>query len=132
MRILEDIYTILSNDATLASLVGDNVFPIIVPEGHTLPAVVYTVLEESANNTKDQHSDCDEIMIEVYSISTEVLKSVEINEAVRNAMEDGEVGNIAKIFYREGVSHVFDFLDPADASAIGYSFISRYKIFYNR
>lgn len=132
MKVLEDVYTILSSDATLANLVGDNIFPVIVPEGHTLPAVVFTVLEEVANNTKDAHSEMDFLMVEVYSISTAVFESVQINDAVRLAMEDGEIGNIAKIYYREGVSHAFDFIDPDDASAIAYSFISRYKIFYQR
>lgn len=133
MRALEDIYNILSTDSGVTDLVGTSIFPIIVPEGHSLPAVVFTVLEETPNNTKDQDSDLDEVIIEVYSITTDVLSSVNLNAAVRDAMDYVENnGNIAKIFYREGISHAFDFIDPDDASAIAYSFISRYKIFYNR
>ena len=132
MKVLEEIYTIISGDSTIDALVGDNVFPIIVPEGHSVPAVVFTVLEEVPHNTKSEHSCTDEYVVEIYSISTDVLESIQINDAVRLAMEDGETGNIAKIFYREGISHAFDFIDPEDASAIAYSFISRYKIFYNR
>ena len=132
MKVLEEIYTILSGDTALDALVGENVFPVIVPEGHSVPAVVFTILEEVPNNTKSEHSDTDEFVVEVYSISTDVLNAIQINDAVRSAMEDGETGNIAKIFYREGISHAFDFIDPQDASAIAYSFISRYKIFYNR
>ena len=132
MKVLEEIYTILSGDSALDTLVGENIFPVIVPEGHSVPAIVFTVLEEVPHNTKSEHSDTDEFVVEFYSISTDVLEAIQINDAVRNAMEDGEAGNIAKIFYREGISHAFDFIDPQDASAIAYSFISRYKIFYNR
>lgn len=132
MKVLEEIYTILSGDTALDALVGENIFPVIVPEGHSVPAVVFTILEEVPNNTKSEHSDTDEFVVEFYSISTDVLNAIQINDAVRTAMEDGETGNIAKIFYREGISHAFDFIDPQDASAIAYSFISRYKIFYNR
>lgn len=133
MKVLEDVYNILSTDAGVQSFVGTSVYPIIVPEGETLPAVVFTVLEQTPNNTKDQDSDMDEFVVEVYSVSTDVLTSININEAVRNAMDYAvDQGGISKIFYREGISHAFDFIDPDDASAIAYSFISRFKIFYNR
>lgn len=133
MRVLEDIYNILSTDAGVTGLVGNDIFPVIVPEGHSLPAVVFTVLEQTPNNTKDQDSEIDEFVVEVYSIATDVLSSININEAVRTAMDyQVDRGGISKIFYREGISHAFDFIDPDDASAIAYSFIARYKIFYNR
>lgn len=51
LTIGEQVFAKLSADAMVAQLVGQRLFPDILPQGAALPAVVYQVIEERSQNT---------------------------------------------------------------------------------
>lgn len=46
MSVETDFYSAVTGDATLAALVGTRVYPAILPDNATLPALVYSVISQ--------------------------------------------------------------------------------------
>lgn len=46
MSVETDFYSAVTGDATLAALVGTRVYPAILPDNATLPAMVYSVISQ--------------------------------------------------------------------------------------
>jgi len=78
------IFTILSTNAAIITLVGTKIFPLVVPEDTLLPCIVY---ERSFDNqyTKDGLASSDST-INITVISENYKKSIDISEAVFNAL----------------------------------------------
>ena len=51
--ILKAVYNILSNNSGVTNIVSGNIFPVVLPEGNTLPAVVYSVVDARKSDTKE-------------------------------------------------------------------------------
>lgn len=52
-------YSLLSNDSTISSLVGDRVFPVQVPQNASYPVIVYQHDSQVPSNIKDGPSPLD-------------------------------------------------------------------------
>jgi hypothetical protein len=90
------IYSLLSTDATLTSLVpATKIFPYVLNENTDLPAIVYGISEVSPEYTKDGWA-LDGIDFTVVSISPSYSDLQDIAMAVRRAIEM-EVGTVGAI-----------------------------------
>jgi hypothetical protein len=47
------IYEMIKNDAAIMAIVGDRIFPSTVPQGHPVPLILVTQVEEDEQGTKD-------------------------------------------------------------------------------
>ena len=102
---IEDVlYSLLKNDATVAGLVGDKIYPYMADENISLPYIVYEETGNEPTNTKQGISDLDTISVNVESYAGSVLDLNTLRAAVRLKLErfKGIVGtkNIDTITFR--------------------------------
>lgn len=81
------IYNILTADQTLAAIVGTRIYPEVAPEDVTTPFVVYSVQSVDPIRVKNSTSTLDTANFEVYTSSIDYGEAMDINDAVRTAME---------------------------------------------
>lgn len=102
---IEDVlYSLLKNDATVAGLVGDKIYPYMADENIALPYIVYEETGNEPTNTKQGISDLDTISVNIESYAGSVLDLNTLRAAVRSKLErfNGIVGtkNIDTITFR--------------------------------
>jgi len=78
------IYTVLSTNAPVVALVGSKIYPLVIPEGTTLPCIVY---ERSFSNpiSKDGLATSDST-VNITILATDYKKTISIAEAVNTAL----------------------------------------------
>jgi hypothetical protein len=87
------IYTLLKNQTGITKIVGLNIFPIIIPQNTTLPAIVIR-RSFTANYTRDGQSTNDST-VEITVISENYNETIALATAVDNALNfyKGTAGN---------------------------------------
>lgn len=88
------LYTLLSTHAPLAALVGTQIYPVQAPQGKKDPMVIYGIVKQEGQHSKDRLSveDWVEVEIQVYSKDYDQVHA--ISSEVRAAL-DGKKGTIA-------------------------------------
>ena len=81
------IYSLLSNDATVSSIVGVKIYPSMALQEIALPYIVYDESNNQPTNTKDGKSELDVVSydIEIYAENPSDLSSLAY--AVRNCLD---------------------------------------------
>ena len=100
----KSIYSILSNDSEVNSLVGNRIYPLILPENTALPCVVY---ERTFLNsyTKDYRVFSDNT-VSLTILSEDYATSIDIAGAVDNALKNYQDA-IIKSVKQTGGSEVY-------------------------
>ena len=80
------IYYILSNDATVAGLLGTKIYPEKTPETTTEPFCIYSYYE-NPTNTKDGVSVLDVVDIFISHFASSFETGENIQAAIRNALD---------------------------------------------
>ena len=113
------IYTVLSADSRLTTLVGNKIFPLIVNNGTTYPFIVYRRYNITANYTKDFHLS-DEVLIDINCVSQSYEEGLKIAGIVRDILED-------KRFTDKGIQSIKlesadeDWIDDAYIQTLGFT-----------
>lgn len=96
----KSIYSILTANASITALVGTKIYPLVIPEGTTLPCIVY---ERSYENkyTKDGLAYSNST-VNITIISDNYKKTIEISEAAFTALNMYRGGNIQSITLDSG------------------------------
>lgn len=81
------VYEILSNDTDLSAIVGSRIYPEVAPEDVTTPFVVYSIQSVEPIRVKNSTSTLDVANFEVYTSSADYAEAMDINDAIRTAME---------------------------------------------
>lgn len=84
LEIGKAIYSILSSDTSVKSYVGDNIYPIIIPEKSTLPCIIYE-RNSDMEYTRDGIGISNSI-INVTILAIEYSDCMDITKAVFNAL----------------------------------------------
>ena len=92
------ISTLLTGDAPLVALVGNNIFPYVIDPDTPLPAVVYTIDNVNPTYNKDGWAT-DDIEFSVMSFSKDYNTLQSVVSAIRAALE-GEKGTVESIDLR--------------------------------
>jgi hypothetical protein len=85
------VHAMLSQHAPLTSLVADRIFPLLLPEGRPIPAVVYDVVGRMERKTLSmaattRHVKC-QVRISSVAGAGEFARMVAVDAAVRGACE---------------------------------------------
>jgi hypothetical protein len=73
---------------TLKALVSNRVYPLIMPQNPTLPAIVYTIISTNAQNTLcNPPSTLDHVLVQVDAYAETYLASKQLGEQARTALE---------------------------------------------
>lgn len=81
MTIEQDIFNALDG------LVGGRVYPLVMPEKGTKPAIVYTRIGSNPENTLDGGATIDQIRIQVDTYANTYAETKTISASVRSIME---------------------------------------------
>lgn len=92
------IYSLLSADSRLSTLLGNKIFPLIVENNTTYPFIVYKRSDVKANYTKDYYLN-DDVSIDIVCVSDNYLSGLEIAVIIREILEN-------KRFKNEGVERI--------------------------
>jgi hypothetical protein len=80
------VFARLSASAALAALVGQGIYPVVVPQGKPFPAVRYQLITRRGDsNRAGCGPDTAQIQVSVYAASYDLLETVEV--AVRQALD---------------------------------------------
>ena len=79
---------ILKNDATMTSLVGNNIYPIIAPQGTDWPFVVVSTIDVTPSDFKDGVSTNDEYLFQVDIYAQTESECQTIASRVRTLLDD--------------------------------------------
>jgi len=112
MNAQKAIYNILSNATGVTDIVGTKIFPVLVPQGTTFPAICYTQLQTDFKNTKDSNSRLDFTRIQIDSLALTYQQALAISSAVRSALNIVTAGTyngvkVSSVFVEDEV-HFFD------------------------
>lgn len=86
-KVGDGIIQILTNDATVSSLVGTRVYPVTIPQGKSYPAIVYFIITELPEDTKNSYNDLDISRVQIDCMATDYATARSIHDAVRLALE---------------------------------------------
>lgn len=97
MNVGQAIYSILSGDSTLTTLVDGRIYPERATDLSATPYVVYSIQSVSPYDTKSGTSVLDEASVEVYAVGPDYGDLMAIVNAVRNALDrvSGNFGDAA-------------------------------------
>ena len=81
------IYDLLYTDATVRGIVSTRIYPLRIPQGHTLPAITYFKIGGGPLNDKDGPAEDDFDMMQVSLFATSYTTIESLYDAVRGALE---------------------------------------------
>ena len=95
LQVGKAIYTLLSSNQQLVSMVDGNIFPLIAEINTTFPFIVYKREAITPQYTKDYWTS-DEVMINIMVASDDYVESIEIADLVRQSLDQkkGEYSGI--------------------------------------
>ena len=82
------IYNIFKDDASVGAIAGDRIYPALLPQSSTLPAVTYQQLAGPRDHTHDGSSGLVESLWQVNCVAETYKLADELATAVRNALDD--------------------------------------------
>lgn len=82
----KDLFDTLKNDATVAGLVGTRIYPLHMPQGVPMPAVVYQRISTTPINSLDGDTGVDAVRMQVSCWAATYLASRALSDAVRAAV----------------------------------------------
>jgi len=89
MSVIEEaLVSILAADGTVSGLVGTRIYPLVVPQNPTLPAVVYQRISGVREHTHDEVGDLARPRFQFTSIATTYSAAKALANAVREALDN--------------------------------------------
>ena len=116
MSIETDLYSTLTNDATVASLVGTQVFPNDAPENAANPLIVYAVISGSMIDTIPGVGDARRKLVQVDCHANTYSSAKAVAAAVISALEGGG--------YMQGEFDQYDPTTQTHTVSIDWAFMS--------
>ena len=81
------IYTILTEDAGVSTIVGNKVYPQIAAQGAAFPFVVYVLQDNSPSDTKSGPSTLDEVRYDIVAAAETYTELSSLTERIRLALD---------------------------------------------
>lgn len=81
------IYSLLVSDTTVSALVGENIFPLVAPEGTEFPYVVYSCVSMTTARDKDQLFYQQDVSEAVIVCTEDYTSGIEIAAAIAQALQ---------------------------------------------
>jgi hypothetical protein len=86
MRLHEAVYARLTTEATVSALVGTRVYPLVLPQPPTFPAIAYTRMPRTEQFTDDGPSGLVDCRIQLDCYAATYDGAVVLGDAVRGAL----------------------------------------------
>ena len=86
MSLESKLYTLLSGDASVSALVVARIYPVVLPQSVTLPAITYSRISGGQVNSLSGYSGLEQPRIQVDAWATTHVVVKELRDAVHAAM----------------------------------------------
>lgn len=96
----KNIYDLLKNNPSINALVGDKIFPLVIPEGTILPCVVYS-REFENTNTKDFLASS-ESFFTITILSEKYEEGINIQSAIYDVLKEYRSETVRGIILNSG------------------------------
>jgi hypothetical protein len=95
---IQAVINALLADSTVTALVGDRIYPGILPQNPTFPALVLNVVSELDPVTHSGKSGLSDGQVQVDSFAADYLALDTLHRTVKTALNGYSVGNVQGIF----------------------------------
>jgi hypothetical protein len=95
---IQAVINALLTDSTVTALVGDRIYPGILPQNPTFPALVLNVVSELDMVTHNGESGLSDGQVQVDSFAGTYLALNTLHRTVKTALNGYSVGNVQGIF----------------------------------
>ena len=100
----KSIYNMLTNDAAVTTLVSDRIYPMVLPQNHDMPAIVYRNNGVEKGSNYDAASEAfTETFISVDAISETYTEMKAISQAIYDALNNFSGTQSGNVIY--SISH---------------------------
>lgn len=101
MSLESNIYSTLSADAGVTALVSDRIYPVVAPQGVTVPFVVWQVIAKTGSTTlgADETSGLDRVLIQFACFGRTYSSAHDVCNAVRAALEPATLADGGKCIF---------------------------------
>lgn len=86
MIVGEVIYSILTANAVVDAVVGQQIYPLKAPQGVNSSMLIYTPINVEPENTKNSYNDYDNITVQITSFATSYATVTDLADKVRAAL----------------------------------------------
>lgn len=95
--IQSDIVTILQNDANVSALVSTRIYPLRMPQGGSLPSVVYQRVSTDPVVSLDGDSNLDNVRVQFTCWATSYSGALDLAGKVRDAINGSTLKSITNL-----------------------------------
>ncbi len=89
-----DIYKVLSEDSSVKAIVSSGIYPVEIPQGGDIPAIVYVINEITPIKSLDGESGLDNGSVEITCWAKDYKTAHSLASAVRTAFIESGIGVI--------------------------------------
>ncbi|WP_419767243.1 DUF3168 domain-containing protein [Arcobacter sp.] len=86
MNFINDLVTHLENDADISNLIGENIYPKVMPQGCSKPAIVYTIVNDEDIQSLQGEVSYEDVAIQLDCYSFKYGEAFELKVAVKKAL----------------------------------------------
>ena len=94
------LYTALTASSSITDVVGQNIYPVAIPQAVTGPCIVYAIGSSLPNPTKDGPSTLDTVLCDVFCIAKHYAVVDSLAETIRTTLEAYTASEIQSIRYQ--------------------------------
>jgi hypothetical protein len=133
MNITGALYTLLQANVGVTNLVGNKIYPLIVPQTQPRPAVTIQVAAVAPSDTKSNTSGVDMVQVQFSVFAQKYSEAAEITEAIRKAIDKVMVTvAVAGKLYRIGGVRYLDQIEQVEEQTDTFHIASDYLVRYHR
>lgn len=81
------IVNILENDIDVSAIIGDRIFPVVIPQEKSLPAITYERVDTDPNDTKSGVSTLDVPLIDIDLWGKDFAVLKDLAKKIRTALD---------------------------------------------
>ena len=132
---ITELVTYINADTEVAALIGTRIYPLLMPQLATYPAVVYSVISEQHNNhlAGNIGGGLVQAFYQLDTYSTTYLQTLSIAEALRNLLDGINHVSMGAVFVESILleSTPQDMVEATDDSQVNlYRVLMTFKIAY--
>lgn len=90
----QDLIDVLDGDSAVTEFVDDRIYPMTMPQGYALPAIVYSRVSTTPVTSLDGDTGVDSVRFEISCYAKTLLEAKQLATAVRAAINASELKSI--------------------------------------
>jgi len=94
------IYTALSGNAAVTAIVGTRIYPVVIPQTQSLPALVYSIASTFPTHTNDGPSTLDKFTFSIFCVAKKYNDVEDLAGKVRTALHGYKSSSVQSIRYQ--------------------------------